>query len=287
MLTTSKPINKALVSIKKAFIDEVTTDGGLTLYLDPSYAKEHNVASLGTITALSTDHKPEYNELVSRLKIGDEVAFSYRVVADFAFSSDGAQFIDTMPHNPGTFKKYTNGKGEWVVIRALPKKVAGMTWVGLYHGKGNVFIDGCQGTEADVSRWFSQFNLGKTDKYVFNNLIDIDGEELWKVEYSEIFAKKDKGGNIVAIGDRIICEPLDVPLHEQMKALHGIELPEGSILARWQDRARVISGCKKLGLSKGDIIGFDPKYMEKYSLWGKELYLIKHRRVDFLWATAN
>lgn len=283
-----KPINKCLVSIESAFIDEIVTSSGFKLYLDPTYAKEWNACSVGVVKAISDSHSDEFNGLVGKLSVGDEIAFSYRVVGDFTFKGDGEQFIDTMPDSPETFKKYTNGQGFWVIVRALPKPSGiGKTWIGVYSNKINEIIDSIQGDEQAVSRWLSQFNIGKTDRYTFNNLIDVQGQELWKVPYSEIFAKKQKNGTIVGIGDRVLCQPLDIPLHRQVKEMYGLAIPEGSIQARWQDRATVVSNCKKLGLSKGDIIGFQPQFVEKYRLWDKEYYLVKHRRVDFLWSSSN
>jgi hypothetical protein len=277
------PVNKALVSIDNAFIDEITTSGGLKLYLDSSYNKEHNVASIGKVKYLSKSHKLEHNDVVEHLKEGDEIAFSYRVVADFTFAGDGGQFIDIMPDSPDSYKKYTNGKGEWLIKNGLPKKTFGKTWVAYHLNKRMELIAGEQGDESAVDRFMAQFNIGKTDKYVFNNLVNVDGEELWKVNYTEIFAKKGKNGNIIAVGDRVICEPIDTDLSNQIEATSGIVVPKMMMMARWQDRARIVTGCKSLGLNKGDIIGFDPKYLEKYTLWGKEYFIIKKRRVDFLW----
>jgi len=277
-------INKCLVKIEKVFIDEITTSGGLTLFLDPSYSKEHNVASIGKIVSLSTSHDPQYDEMVSKLNIGDEVYFSYRVVGDFTFEPDSDKFIDIHPDSPETFKKFSNGKGEWVIVRALPKPSGiGKTWVGVHTSNRNEMIDSRQGDEHEISRWLATFNIGKTDTYVFNNLIDVNGEELWKVPYSEIFAKKGKNG-IIGVGDRVIGEPLDIELSEQVREMYGMALPQGSIQARWQDRFRAITGVRKIGLQKGDIVGYDPKYLEKYTLDKKEYYLIKHRRVDILWS---
>jgi co-chaperonin GroES (HSP10) len=280
LIMSITPVNKALITIKSAFVDEITTKSGFKFYIDPSYNKEFQAASVGTITHVSTWNIPENQEIASSLKTGDEIVMSYRVVAQFTFEGDGDKFIDLNPDGSNTFKKFSNGRGEWLIIRALPKSI-GKVWVGVHTNKFGL-VDGVQGDESDVERWLSKFPLGKSDRYKFDNLVEINGKDYWKVNYSEIFAKI-KGEKIVALGDRIICEPLEMDISDNLQAMYGIEIPMSAMKVRWQDRAKVVSGCRKLGLKKGDIIGFDPKYLEKYDIKGKEYYIIKQRRVDGIW----
>jgi hypothetical protein len=38
-----------------------------------------------------------------------------------------------------------------------------------------------------------------------------------------------------------------------------------------------------MGFRKGDILSFEPQYVEKYELWGKKYMLIKKRRIQGKW----
>jgi len=275
------PINKLLVSIEAEFVDKITTDSGFTLYLDPTYEKNYNVTSVGTVVSVSQYHKPEYDSVASKLSPNDKIAFSYKVVSDFTFASDKAQFMDVSGHDNPFVKKYTNPQGEWLLIRAIPKAI-GKLWVGVYQNKKLEVIDGMQGTESDLNRWLAQFSMGKTDRYVFNNLVDIDGESYWKCNYPEIFAKK-VGDEWEAIGDRVMLKPIEIDYTDQIRKLNNIELPDNMVKARFYDRAEVYSGGEDLGLKKGDVVSFEEKYLEKYNFEEQAFFLIKKRRINGLW----
>jgi hypothetical protein len=60
-------------------------------------------------------------------------------------------------------------------------------------------------------------------------------------------------------------------------------LPFQTVELRYVDRAVMVSGGEELGFKKGDILSFDPTYLEKYNLFGKEYYLIKKRRIQGKW----
>jgi hypothetical protein len=53
---------------------------------------------------------------------------------------------------------------------------------------------------------------------------------------------------------------------------------------RYFDRARLLSGGERLGYKPGNVVSFEEKYIERYSIFGKEYFLIKERRVNGLWA---
>ncbi len=69
--------------------------------------------------------------------------------------------------------------------------------------------------------------------------------------------------------------------------LYNIEnktvLPAWSVVGMFLDRAIVISGGENIGLKKGDIVGFEQKFCEKYTLWGTECFLIKEDRIDVIY----
>lgn len=275
-----QPVTQVLLSIPQALQDEIVTDSGLKLYIDPTYSKEWHSAVTATIAALPIKVSKKDEAVISQLKIGDEVAMSYQIVADFEFKGDGHRFMPSTEDDRYT-KEFVNGKGETVRVYGLAKRSGfkGLTWVATYQNKRREVIDGIQGDEETVERWLSQFPFGKTDEYTFNNFFEYNGTDYWKAFPDEIFAKKVKG-HWVAIGDRIICTPIDedVPVELLQKIQH-----HESVKIRRQDRATVLSGGKRMNLKKGDVISFNPSHCEKYKFGNSDYYLINERVVNGKW----
>lgn len=271
------PVSQVLLRINKAQQDEIITDSGVKLFINPDYNKEWNVAVTAKIAALPIKVSPKHKYILDSLKVGDEVAMSYRVVADFEFKSDGERFMPTTEDNP-LMREYVNAKGEWVKVYALPGIISKI-WVGVYQDKNREVISGVEGSESEMERWLSQFQLGKTDIYTFNNMFEYNGKTYWKADIDDIFAKKVKG-EWVAVGDRIICKPIDEKIPQRV--LVGNELPDG-IAIRYQDRGRVVTGGLSKKLKKGTIIGFNPRYLEKYDFDNKQYFLINKELVDSKW----
>lgn len=274
------PVSQVFLHIDKALQDELVTDSGLKLYIDPSYRKEWQASVTATITELPAKVNPKEKNIIDNLQVGDEVAISYRVVADFEFKGDGHRFMECVEPNEYV-KDFRNGKGDRLSVYALPKR-KGLThipmWVGVCQDKRGEVISGVQGTEHEVSRWMAQFPLGKTDDYSFNNFFAYNGEDYWKCDLTEIFAKRVKG-HLVAIGNRVICVPIDEEVPDEV--LVG-QRNGHTVQIRYQDRARVLSsGNKKF--KKGEIVSFEPDKLEKYSFFGKDYYLINENFIQGKW----
>lgn len=275
------PVNQVLLTIPKALNDELTTSSGLKLYLDPTYAKEWNSAVVATIAALPIKCSPKEKKILDKLKVGDTVVMSYQVVADFEFSSDGGRFMQTTEDNPH-MREYTNSKGEWVKVYAMPKftGISKIQWVGVYQDRNRKVIDGVQGTENELERWLSQFQFGKTDIYRFNNYFEYNGEEYWKCNLNQIFAKK-VDGHLVAVGDRVITKPIEeeVPREIAREIVKGTD----DVKIRYQDRGRVITGGKEKGIKKEQAVSFAQKHLERYEIDNKPYYLINQNLINGIW----
>lgn len=277
----STPLTSALVRIENAYQEEILTDSGLRLYLDPSYEKSYNCTVTGVIAALPLKAKNKYEQqILDQLEIGDEICMSYRVVADFQYASDAGQFMSAYEENP-YMQFYINGKGEQIQVMALPTKVRGHNiWVGTMSNQYGEFINGCQGTESEVENWKLQFPFGKTDNYIFNNLLNLNGQDYWICDLSEIYAKKVKG-HIVALGQKVICTPVEEEVPEAVKA--SLKYIGKDLNIRYTDRAKVLSGGKAGGLKKGQIISFDPMVLEKYNFFDKNYYIVNENRINGIW----
>lgn len=272
--------NKVLLTVGKKLIDEIVTESGLNLYLSPEYNFEENATVTGTVAAIPSNFKGD-------LSIGDEVAFSYHTISDREFPNTSHYFVPVSEPN-NELRIWQNGRGEKLRMRAHQGAIAPF-WVGVYFDSHGRFDPekSARGTEEEVERWMHQtFTFGNCEKFNHKNLLSISGNEYWKCNFENIFAKK-VGDEIVSVGDRIICQFIDIPIDRKVSEIKGIKLPDTKVALRLYDRAVVISGGEDVGIVPGDIISFDERYLEKYDLWGKKYGLIKKNRVDGLWIDKN
>ena len=268
------PVKKnVFLKIDKALVDEIVTESGFKLYLAPEYNFEQNTAVTGKIASSKSKDLPT----------NTEVAFSYQVISNREFPNTSDFFV---PISEGSehLKIWQNGRGEKLRMRAHEGKIS-LFWVAVFFDAKGQFVQekSIQGTEEQVERWLqSNFKFGNCETFKYRNLLSIDGKEYWKCSYENIFAKKVKG-HVVAVGDRIICKFIEIPIEQRVKEVQGIKLPEKNVAIRLTDRAEVLSAPKGSGYKKGDIISFNERYCENYQLWDKTYALIKQSRVEGLW----
>lgn len=101
------PVDNYIIKLDKAFQDEITTPGGLKLYMDTHYSPEWNTTVTGTIVSLPNrlSKRPELRGKVIEGAEGEEVIISYMVVYDMEQREN-----DTPVHN-NLF--YYNGEYYW------------------------------------------------------------------------------------------------------------------------------------------------------------------------------
>lgn len=272
------PVSQVLLSIDKPIQDEIVTEGGLKLFLAGDYDKAWNATVTAKIVALPTKCDPKHKKILDNLSVGDEVAISYLVCADLHFKSDAHRFMPVTEGND-LMREWINGYSEKLRVYALPGKISKI-WVGVLQDKYNNLVDGMQGTESQMNRWLSQFEMGKTDSYSFMNFFEYEGEDLWKCDLTDIFAKK-VDGHLVAVGDKVICKPVEEDVPEDVKRSLN---HDGDLKIRYQDRGRVISGGREKGLKKDQVISFNPMFLEKYKFFNKDYYLVSESRVLGIWS---
>ena len=278
----AKPINHIFLNLEKPIQDTIKL-GDLELYLDGSYRPEWNATVVGEVYSLPKNPKGTDGKVVSKLKEGDKVLFDYSVVAERKFESDGDYFTEITKDSP-YYQKFTNGKGESLLIVAMPGKISHI-WVGTYHDKRGNFIDGCQGAEHNISRWKAQFNFGNTQSFFFKNLVDTGKKDVWKADYRDIFAKVEND-ELITVGNRIILEPIDIDLPQDVIKEMGV-VDTINAKVRLGDRAKVLSVPDGVNLKKGDVVGFEPQFLEKYEYNNKQYYLIKSYRALGIWEDTN
>jgi co-chaperonin GroES (HSP10) len=265
---------KIFLSIDKTLVDEISTDSGFKLYLAPEWNFEQNTTVAGNVSIVPKNFNKD-------IKPGDEVAFSYSVIANRTFPEHSDYFVLLSEGSP-YIKIWQNHKGEKVRMIAHQGAIS-IFWTGTYFDKHGEFQYGKQGTEKEVERWLhTNFKFGNCENFIYKNLITVDNKDYWKCPYENIFAKK-VNGEIVSIGNRVICEIIDIPVPKRLLKAKGIHIPDSSVQMRFYDRGKVISGGESIGVKKGDIVSFEERYCEKYKLWDRDYFLIKQHRVQGIW----
>jgi len=273
--------NHIFVTVKKAMNDEILLNGGLKLYLDPSYRPEWNATVTGIVSSLPKIPKGLNKKGVSSLSIGDDVAFSYSVISDMRFRNNSDSFAPALDGSD-FMKWWINSKGEQIKVFAVPGKIS-VRWTGMLIGKEGFPIDGRDlVTESEIGRWLAQFNFGGVQDFTFKNLLDIDGKDYWKVDPLLLLATK-KNGQIISASDFIITKSINTDHTTYYNLENGLSLPPMSILATAADRGVTIEDYPELNIKKGEIVGFEPRFVNKYDLWGEEYWLIHKRNVLGTW----
>lgn len=284
MSITAKPLTHCLVSINKAFEDEITLDGGVKLFLDPTYNKSQHVICTGKIAALPIKPPSNLKRALKNLAVGDEICFSFRVCADITHNVTEGFFTETTNPEEKFFKRYTNSKQEWITVVCIPTSTNFTKWVGTYVDANGELVEGVDGSEGKVFSWLQKFNFISEDKFKFNNLLGIDGEDVWKVGLDEIFAKKAEDGSLVPVGERVLLKPIDIDIKHRMEIMKGIHLPQQSVAARFFDRAELLHDYPFLDLRKGDTVAFRENFVEKYTFYNEEYWLLKPARILGKWS---
>ena len=283
-----QPINNVLLTLDRALQDEILIEGGLKLYLDPTYQVEWHSTVTGIVAGIPKHPTGLCKDVCEKLRIGDEIAFSYRVVSDRRYPKVEDYFSPMFEPLPER-KEFRNSKGDSIKVVAMPAVHGKFNkiWVGFLTDRLGNHIDGCQGNEHEVDNWLSKFKFSGVQDMYFNNLLNVKKNEYWRCAFTEILAKKDSKGRIKAINDRVICEPIEEDKKYLWEIENGISLPYQDLKIRYVDRAKLISGGIEMGYREGDIIGFSPNYIEKYDLFGKKYYLIKKKHIIGKWQAGT
>lgn len=257
--------NHVLVTIESKFDDKIVFEDGTVLYKAAELDLNWNVTVTGIVSA--TCQKVN-------LKSGDEIAFSYQVIAAKKWS-DSDEVFQIASEKSNEFTEYIDGKGRR--LRKI-KSYFYRKWDGILLNKDFTPISfRLGGSESEVDRWLSQFKFSDS-KGTFKNCIDFHEQEYWKVTIPNIIAKKE-GEEIKMMGSELLCEPLLQDITKTMEIAEGIVLPEGYAKLKYDNTGVLTHDYEALGLKTGDILSFEEKYGAKYKLWGKDYVIVKKDRV--------
>lgn len=271
-----KPVSHYLIQLSQPLIDKITTESGIEFYIAPEFNFEWQVSVTGKIVGIPENPGMRHEHL----KVNDMVAISYMVVNARKFTSDAhifRKYVDE-PYK----KQYYDGNGHWIRITMLQLPDGKMKWVGTLTDKHNKLVDGFEGVEGDMQKWLAEFPMSVGTDFVYSNLVVINGKDYWKAEKGMILAKRLKD-RLFATGEYAICEPIVVDKTQQVSIMRGIHIAPGSIMTRYVDRAKLISGGAKYGLKPKDTVSFQPQYVNKYRLFDENYFLVKESRILGTW----
>jgi co-chaperonin GroES (HSP10) len=269
-------ISTCLVKLDSAFQEELMIGDGLKLYLDSSWNPEWNTTCIGSVAAVPT-------KLKSKIKPEDTVLFSFRVVADRSSKSEDEIFTRVTDEKSKYLIKLISNKGNTVTCVGHWGKIS-VIWTGYYwDGKKGFQYGFDNGSHGEMERFLAKFNQSSEVQYTFKNLHPIDGEDYWSVSTNNLFAKLEDG-QLIPIGDRLILEPIEYEVTAEDLREHNLYLPNANdVKIRLYDRGRAMHDDEPLGIKKGDIVSFDQRYVEKYQVQDKDIFLLKRTRADGIW----
>lgn len=174
----------------------------------------------------------------------------------------GALFIDTSFHP----EEHATLKG---IVHSVPNKLGDEYW----RGKTNMII------KAGDEVWFSygiiydykRYENGETPSY--KNLINYQGQEYWRVDYSEVFCVV-REGKILIPTEYILLEP--IADNTEKKLASGLVIGHAAI---YGDRAKVVATQEGIDCKEGDIIPLEFQYVQQYNIFGKVHYIVPARRL--------
>ena len=268
---TIKPKDNYLVTVEKKYTDEIVLSNGIKLFIDPSWNPTVHVSITGKIASL-----PINNSL--NLKLNDEVIFSYVVIGQRDYTSTADVFHSLFEKYNSDFQRFMNGRGEAITIVSFPGVISKIYACCHLDQRGHLIGEGMQGSHSQMERWKSKFTFDGGGTFKYKNLIQTSGNDLWICKPEYIFSIK-KGKKLIPISDRLILKPINVEIPKDILSEMMIKVPESSVFTRYYDRGELIHYDKETKIKKGQIVGFEPKYVERYDIDGKEHFLIRRRRI--------
>lgn len=278
------PANYLLVRIDKAYQDQINLSGGLTLYQDVKFNPSFHVTITGEIVSLpakvtNTPGCDRRSIDLSGVKPGMEAVFSYLTVFDQVEWDDRDDVFEE-DYNPNPQLTVWGNKKGFKLLRYYRLQDDKYD-VAALDSDGKEYSGGRKITEKEVDGWLSKFKFTKTDGSSFRNLVEYNGEQLWKVDVNHLYAVKEKEGNrLTMTGGYVFLEPVK----EEIKYKGAIILLN-PIKVENEATARIIAigdarrGRPKIDAQEGDIVVYDRRFAQEYTAWGRPVLLLKQDRL--------
>lgn len=265
------PADTVFVEIKNRYEDELKFDSGVTLYVDPSYNPNFHATMEGVVHSVPKTLKYDNASTNPIIQPGDEVLFSYKLVGDVTFDG-GPHLFRMITKEEGYYTEWQNPDRESI---RMEKHFSGK-WAAVYTDKRGELVAGKVGSAGEVENWVAtNFKFASSEGFTYDNQFFWEGKELWKVDYSFVFAIR-RNGRLKMVGDYVLVEPI-VEKRTKMISLH-LERPEGDRLCILEHKGWCrCGGSKRYGYRDGDVIIFNPDLKEKYNFRGRPMYIVRRQ----------
>lgn len=267
------PADTVFVEIKNRYEDEIHFKSGVTLYVDPSYNPNFHATMEGVVYSVPKCLKHENKEIAQIIRPGDEVLFSYKLIGDITLDG-GPELFRMTTKQEGYFTEWMNAERFTIRLEKLPDR-----WAAVYIDPRGGLLAGKVGvTGGECENWIAQnFKFATSEGFTYDNQFFYESRELWKVDYSYIFAIR-RNGRLKMVGDYLMVEPI---VEKRSRLISGfLERPEADrhCILEHKGWCRA-GGSKHYGYRDGDVIIFNPDLKEKYNVRNKPYYIVKRQYV--------
>lgn len=269
------PFDKVIVKLKSHYSDEIQFQSGVKLYIDPSYNPNFHATSDGIVHSVPVGLRGSNSKIIPIIRPGDEVLFSYKTVGDITFQ-DNTELFRMTTKGEGFFTTWMNQER---FTLHMEKTLKDRQWAVVYTDRFGEWIAGKVGTQGECENWMTRnFKFATGEGFTYDNKFYNSEEELWRVDYSYVFAIR-RDGHMKMVGDYLLVEPIVENLPELIQSSRFIR-PEMDRMIVREDKGWLRCGGRGSdGMRNGDVIYFDPNMKEKYNIQGKPWYVVKKQYV--------
>lgn len=269
------PFNKLLVEIKAKYEDEINFASGVKLYVDPSFNPNFHATVSGIVHSVPRSLRYANAGIEKIIRPGDEVLFSYKTVGDISFE-DSTELFRMTTKEEGYVTEWMNQDRHTI---RMEKGLKERQWAVVYTDQWGQLLAGKVGDAGECENWITtNFKFASGEGFTYDNQLYYDDKELWRVDYSFVFAIR-RDGHMRMVGDYLLVEP--VVENRPLKILHtNLERTEADRYCIREDKGWLRCGeAGSDGMRHGDLLLFEPNLKEKYNIAGKPMYIVKKQFV--------
>lgn len=282
--------NNILIELPKAFQDELVASNGMKFYQDTSFRPEWHTTIKGKVVSVPKkitegdgqihSYDPDRPRIRPIVKAGDELIFSYTIVMKRKQVDNAADVFEQEKASMLYLTTWVNYSGLKIIRYYLQNN----KWeIGLYDTKTKTWIDKLIGGERDVQNFLDKYLQSENVGFNYNNLLPVDGEDYWMVDYAYAIAIKRAEGVFDMIGDYVLLEPIREPNRGNYQGL--IEIYNIKQDTDYRAYGKVVAigeplkGDVKLSVRYNDTICTDIRYVEKYEIDGHDYWVVRQKYI--------